>query len=161
MATPSHEGRLARQLRLLGCSCFQHVVVRMLSDHHECPQGSLLPLGLQAPSFPHWTTHSQAPALGCIGQVLTLGAFREPPTLRPSCDGVVDRELLDRHAPDRGRSSLSRGILRRTRLTTPRWEGPREHCALEQYSLSQRRHPERPCRRPLLEVAPPRTMSWR
>ena len=30
----------------------------MLSDLHECPQGPLLPLGLQAPSFPHWTTHS-------------------------------------------------------------------------------------------------------
>ena len=81
--------------------------------------------------------------------------------LAPSCDGVVDRELLVRLVPSRDRSSLSRVILRRTRSKTPRWDDPREPSALEQYSLSERRHSERPCGRPLSEVAPPRTMSWR
>ena len=75
-----------------------------------------------------------------VGQVLvlTLGAFREPSTLRPSCDGVVDCELLDCHAPISGRRSLSRRIFRRTRLKTPRWVGPTAYSALAHCSLPER-----------------------
>ena len=65
--------------------------------------------------------------------------------LAPSCDGVVDRELFVHLVPSRDRSSLSLGNLRRTRLKTPCWDVPREPSTLEQYSLSERRHSERPC----------------
>ena len=71
-----------------------------LADTHECPQGPLLLLGLQAHplSTSCKTTHSRALALGC-GRALTLSAFRKPPALRPPFGGAVDHELLDFHAP--------------------------------------------------------------
>ena len=55
---PLARGAAGETTPALGCSCLHYVAATILSDHHECPQGSLLPLGLQAPSFPHWTTHS-------------------------------------------------------------------------------------------------------
>ena len=71
----------------------------MLLDIHECPQGSLISLELQALSFTP-QDHSLAGSCSrCVGKVLPLGAFREPPTLRQSCDGAVDREFLRIHAP--------------------------------------------------------------
>ena len=122
-----------------GCSCFRPIAAVMLLEALECPQGSLLPLGLQAPSFIHKTTHSKALVLD---RRQSTHARRFPTASHVALlrDGVVDRELPNCDAPERERSSLSRGILRRTRSKTPRWDVPREPSALEQYSLSERRH---------------------
>ena len=101
------------------------------------------------------------PCSWMIDRVLALGTFRLPPTFRPSATAwATDRELpaADFHAPERERSSLSHHILRegrfagKSRRPTPR---------LSSTSSRSVQPPERPCGRPLSEVVPPRTMSWR
>ena len=131
---------LRGQCRVVSRSCFSPIAAtscwRPTSDHRG-------PFSLSGYKPHPESTRSPTRRLLSrrIGQVLTLGAFREPPTLRASCGGVVDRELLDCHAPSRNRSSLSRQILRRTRLKTPQWDVPSARSTLEQYILSQRSAP--------------------
>ena len=91
---------------------------------------------------------------GISADVLTLGAFGPPPTLCPSCDGVVVRELLDCHAPIRGRSSLSHHIPRQTRWREHAGKSRRPIPRLRIAASRNVQPPELPCRRPLLEVVP-------
>ena len=104
----------------------------MLSEALECPQGSLLPLGLQAPSFIHKTTHSKALVLD-RRQSTHARRFPTASHFAPIRDGVVDRELPDCDAPEHERSDLPRRTPRRTRSETPRRDVrvPREPSALK------------------------------
>ena len=77
----------------------------------------MLLLGVQAPYIIHKITHSQALAIIIAlgyGRVLTLSAFRKPPTLRPSCSGVVDHGLLGFRAPGHESACRARRLLHRT-----------------------------------------------
>ena len=84
-------------------------------------QGSLLSSSCKPLSFIHKTTHSKALVLD-RRQSTHARRFPTASHFAPIRDGVVDRELPDRHAPELERSSLSRRILRRTRLRAPRWD---------------------------------------
>ena len=144
-----------------GCSCYPPVAVvscrTSTSDHRgPCSPESCKP-------HPVSTRRPTRRLLsGIIGQVLTLGAFREPPTLRPSAT-----------AWSTANSPISMRQIATKQPVAPilqegRFAGtPRENTARSSNtafrSVGTRGHydPSRPCRRPLLEVAPPRTMSWR
>jgi len=139
-----------------GCSCYRPAVVTSCRTPTSVHRGPCSPSSCK----PHpISTRPPTRRLSSwmVGQVLTLCAFRRPPTLRPP------RRRGEPRAPrlPGARSRTKQPVAPHPPGRKFRWVVPGEHCALEQYSLSQRRHPELPCRRPLWEVAPPRSMSWR
>ena len=146
-----------------GCSCLHPVVVVSCQTPMSVHRDPCSPKSCK--SHPVSTRRPTRRLLsGIIGQVLTLDAFREPPTFRPSATAwstasslIVMRQISTKQpaAP----------ILREG---SGRFAGtPRENTARSSstafHSAGTWGHygPSRPCGRPLLEVAPPRTMSWR
>ena len=126
-----------------GCSCFPPIVVACCRRPSSVLRGPCSLSGCKP--HPSSTRPPTPRLLSWIGNRLLCHTHaRRFPTasnVAPIREGVVDRELPDCDAPERERSSLSRRILRRTRLKTPRRDVPSARSALEQYSLSQRSAP--------------------
>ena len=97
---PSHGGRLARQLLPQGAPVLKFIPWRPGAvERPRMTTGGLAPSALQAPSFIHEPTHSQALALGYSASLAqedySRQAQRVASTLRSSCGGVIHREFPD------------------------------------------------------------------
>ena len=119
MATPSHEGRLARQLRPQAAPVTD-LQWSQAVGHLRVSTGVLaLPRAASPIRYPR-----DHPLVGSrLGWSAKYSRYALSEGL-PHCvlrDGVVNRELPDCHAPELERSSLSRRILT-PEGRTPRWD---------------------------------------